>query len=133
MKTSKASSFFEREIKPENKLFVDNSLDIAVEVNKILDEYGWTQKDLAKKLGKSESEVSKWLSGLHNLTLKSISKIEAVLGRKIIEVPSRGRRKYFSDRNSTIRVEHIEKKSFHKVSFEASKFKGRSNLKVACQ
>jgi len=88
MKTSKASSFFDREIKPENKSFVDNSLDIAVEVNKILDEYGWTQKDLAQKLGKSESEVSKWLSGLHNLTLNSISKIEAVLGRKIIEVPS---------------------------------------------
>ena len=31
-------------------------------------------------LGKRPSEVTKWLSGLHNLTLKSITKMEVALG-----------------------------------------------------
>jgi transcriptional regulator with XRE-family HTH domain len=37
-------------------------------------------------MGKSESEISKWLTGLHNLELRTIYKIEAVLGEDIIEV-----------------------------------------------
>lgn len=133
MKTSKASSFFDREIKAENKLFVDNSLDIAVEVNNVLDEYGWTQKDLADKLGKSESEISKWLSGLHNLTLKSISKIESVLGRKVIEVPSKGRIKYFSNRSYRFRVDRTEEFNYHNASFDDSGYIGPTKLKVVNQ
>ena len=31
-------------------------------------------------LGKKPSEITKWLSGLHNLTLKSITKMEVALG-----------------------------------------------------
>ena len=40
---------------------------------------GWKSKDLAKVMDKSPSEVSKWLSGMHNLTLKSIIKMETAL------------------------------------------------------
>jgi len=45
-----------------------------------------SQKELASKLGKRESEVSKWLSGEHNLTVKSLLKMEAVLGKPIVRV-----------------------------------------------
>ncbi|MBK8969134.1 MAG: helix-turn-helix transcriptional regulator [Lewinellaceae bacterium] len=44
------------------------------------------RRDLAAALGKSESEVSKWLAGAHNFTLKSIAKLEAVLGEDILVV-----------------------------------------------
>jgi transcriptional regulator with XRE-family HTH domain len=44
---------------------------------------------LAQKLGKTESEVSKWLSGTHNLTLKSIAKIEIALDANLLDVPAR--------------------------------------------
>lgn len=37
-------------------------------------------------VGKKESEVSKWLTGTHNFTLKTIAKISAVLGEPIVEV-----------------------------------------------
>jgi transcriptional regulator with XRE-family HTH domain len=56
-----------------------NTLARASRVAQLLKASGWTQKEFARALGKSESEVSKWLSGLHNLTLKSIAKMEAVL------------------------------------------------------
>ena len=47
---------------------------------------GMTQKDLAQAMDKRESEVSRWLAGEHNLTLKSIAKLEAALGMEIITV-----------------------------------------------
>ncbi len=72
---------------PETRLYVQKNLDIAFRVNELLQQKGWTQKDLAKALGKSESEISRWLSGLHNLTLKSIVKMEIVLGADLFVVP----------------------------------------------
>jgi transcriptional regulator with XRE-family HTH domain len=42
------------------------------------------QKDLARLLGKNESEISKWITGTHNFTLKTISKNEAVLDESIL-------------------------------------------------
>jgi transcriptional regulator with XRE-family HTH domain len=42
-----------------------------------------------KKLGKSEAEISKWLSGLHNMELKTIAKIENALDEEVLAVTSR--------------------------------------------
>ena len=47
-------------------------------IERLLIENRLEQKGLAEKLGKSEAEISKWLSGTHNFTLRSIAKIEAV-------------------------------------------------------
>lgn len=66
--------------------YVDKSFEIANQIHYILSEKGITQRDLAKRLGKKESEVSKWLSGMHNLTMKTITKIEIALGEEIILV-----------------------------------------------
>lgn len=74
-------------ITDENRIFVRKNLAISEQVTCLLEEKGWTQKQLAQKLGKNESEVSKLLSGLHNLTLMSIAKLEAVLGSDIITTP----------------------------------------------
>ena len=45
------------------------------------------QKNLAKLLGEKESEINKWMTGTHNFTIKTLSKIESVLGESFIEVP----------------------------------------------
>lgn len=60
--------------------YIELSDDIAEHIHYVLEERGMSQKDLAEVLGKKESEISKWLSGKHNFTLKSISKIESALG-----------------------------------------------------
>ena len=73
--------------KPETRQYVQKNLAIVAEVSRLMKEKGWTQKDLAKKIGKTESEISKWLSGLHNLTLKSIAKLEVILDATLLEVP----------------------------------------------
>lgn len=63
--------------------YVSHSIAIAKQINIILDKYGKSQAELAGLLGKSESEVSKWLRGSHNFTLKTIAKIEEALGEPI--------------------------------------------------
>lgn len=68
----------------ESKLYVTRSLAIANQILMILDKKAMKQKDLATLLGKKEAEVSRWLTGFHNFTIKSIAKIEAALGEQII-------------------------------------------------
>jgi transcriptional regulator with XRE-family HTH domain len=82
--------------KPENVRFVQKNLKISHQIAVLLKEKGWSQKDLAKKIGKQESEVSKLLSGRHNITLHTLTKIETVLGEDIIITPIEAFEKYKS-------------------------------------
>jgi transcriptional regulator with XRE-family HTH domain len=77
----------------ESYVFVRLYADIVVRVNTILEEKGMTQKSLADKMGKHPSEIHKWLSGEHNLTLRSIAKLEAELGETILQVPKNNKNK----------------------------------------
>jgi transcriptional regulator with XRE-family HTH domain len=43
-----------------------------------------TQKDFARLMGKTETEVSRWLSGTHNMTLATLCKISIALGENIL-------------------------------------------------
>lgn len=62
------------------------SFAISDKIAEILEEQGMTQKMFAKKMGKSETEISRWLSGTHNFTLRTLSKISAVLGADMIKI-----------------------------------------------
>ena len=61
--------------------------DIVVRIHELLDAKDLTQKALAEKLGKQPSEISKWLKGDHNFTLRSLAKLQAELGEPLITVP----------------------------------------------
>ena len=50
-------------------------LDLARSLKSILKQRGISQKELAKKVGASEPEVSRWLNGRHNFTLNTVFKI----------------------------------------------------------
>ena len=65
---------------------VAKNVAIAVRIIHILRSQGKTRRDLARLLGKSESEITRWLSGFHNLELKTIYKIEKALGEQVILV-----------------------------------------------
>jgi len=109
--------FFNTESPIEEKFFIEYSMDIAVEVDKQLKKQGLTQKDFAKKLNKRESEVSKWLSGLHNLTLRSIAKMSEVLNKKLILTASDAEEQFGNKAKvinfSTYKVEESPKIEYH--------------------
>ena len=87
MKANKILNGIRKDISPEMKQQVELSVAIANRIYEILNIKGMTQKDLAQRLGKTETEVSRWLSGTHNLTLSTICKISTALGEDIVTVP----------------------------------------------
>lgn len=85
MKTNKLMDSIRDTISPEIKKQTELSVSIANRIYEILEEKKLTQKDLAHLLGKTETEVSRWLSGTHNLTMATIAKISTALGEDIIQ------------------------------------------------
>ena len=62
------------------------SFKIAERISYLLQKKGMTQKEFAAKMDKRESEISKWLTGRHNFTTKTLAKISLVLGEPVIIV-----------------------------------------------
>lgn len=84
MKTNKIMDMIRQDTPPEVNKQVDLCVNIANRIFEIIEEQGMSQRDLARALGKTETEVSRWLSGTHNLTIATIAKIASVLGDDII-------------------------------------------------
>ena len=67
-------------------LEIQLSAAIIARIDAILKKKGMTQRELARKLGRSEAVVSRWTTGFPNLTLKSIAEISTALGEPLIQV-----------------------------------------------
>jgi transcriptional regulator with XRE-family HTH domain len=91
---SKIAKKIQAETPEELRIFVRWYTDIVIKVNQIMKARGYTQKDLAARMNKKPSEINKWLKGNHNLTLKTLARLEAELGEPIIytSVESRGKK-----------------------------------------
>jgi len=83
---SKVAKRIQSETPEELRIFVRQYTDIVVRIHQLLSAKGYTQKDLAVRMNKKPSEINKWLKGNHNLTLKTLAKLEAELGEPIIQV-----------------------------------------------
>lgn len=59
---------------------------IAEKLDGLLKKRGMSQRELAKSTGKTEAEVSRWLGGTHNFTLRTLAKISIALGEDLITV-----------------------------------------------
>ncbi len=68
------------------RMELDMSFAIADKIDAILHEKNISQKQLAKKMGKTEAEVSRWLGGTHNFTIRTIAKISDALGVKLLTI-----------------------------------------------
>ena len=88
MKTNKIMDEIRSTILPEMKLQMEMSVAIANRIYDILEARGMSQKDFARLMGKTETEISRWLSGAHNLTLATICKISSALGEDVVRVPN---------------------------------------------
>ena len=85
----KTSNLFKQEVAKvpiDVKLELDLSFAIADKIDAILKRKGMSQKEFAKRMNKTEAEVSRWLSGTHNFTLKTLAKITFVLDENIIVI-----------------------------------------------
>ena len=93
MKTNKLLDEIRQTMTPEMKRQMDLSVQIANRIYEIMEDKGLSQQDLAHLLGKTETEVSRWLSGTHNMTMATLAKISSALGTDIVRVTKKRNRK----------------------------------------
>jgi len=52
----------------------------------LMTQRGISKKELAKSLGKRPSEITRWLSGQHNFTIRTLSMISAFFNDPLITI-----------------------------------------------
>ncbi|MEN8914070.1 MAG: helix-turn-helix transcriptional regulator [Polaribacter sp.] len=88
----------------KNRLMLKESRKIALSVLLKLDELGWSQKDLADKMGVSKQQVNKIVKGKENLTLQTMISIQDILRLPILA-------SYFAENIVNEKQQSIEQKS----------------------
>ena len=74
-------------------------MHIAAKIDDTIQSKGWTRSKLATQLGKSRSEITKWLSGTHNFTVDTLTEVCYVLGIEMASLfVKRGKTKSASQR-----------------------------------
>lgn len=70
------------------RLMLKMHAQISMRVKELMDEAGISQKELAERMGKKPSELNKWLKSGHNMTLRSMAKLQIALEKVVIQVPT---------------------------------------------
>jgi ribosome-binding protein aMBF1 (putative translation factor) len=63
----------------KNRAMLRESQQIALKVLMKLDEFGWSQKDLAKAMEVTPQQITKIVSGKENLTIETQIKLQHIL------------------------------------------------------
>lgn len=74
------------EVPAEIKAEVDLSFAISERLERLIKDKGLSKKEFADAIGKRPSEVTKWLSGQHNFTLRTLAMLSAFFGENLVEV-----------------------------------------------
>jgi transcriptional regulator with XRE-family HTH domain len=64
------------EITPEEQEKTNKRMILAAKIDKARLKKGWSKKELADRMGKRPSEITKWLSGTHNFTTDTLFDLE---------------------------------------------------------
>lgn len=59
---------------------------VSNRIYELMSQRGLTKLQFAQALGKKPSEITKWLSGQHNFTLKTLTMLSAFFGEPLIQV-----------------------------------------------
>lgn len=62
-----------------------NRMMVAAKIADAMNDSGMNRKQLAQKMGKTESEISEWLSGDRNITLDTLTEIEYMLNVSLLD------------------------------------------------
>jgi transcriptional regulator with XRE-family HTH domain len=71
----------------ETKAEVHLSMKIAVRIADLMQQKNLTKSEFARQLGKDPAEITRWLSGMHTFTTKTLGKLELFFDKPILIVP----------------------------------------------
>ncbi len=66
---------------------VDMEMAISNRICALMTERGLSKAEFARSIGKRPCEITKWLSGHHNFTLKTLALLSDFFGVPMINVP----------------------------------------------
>lgn len=75
------------EVPAEISVEMDLSFAIATRLDALIKGKGLSKKEFAEAIGKRPSEVTKWLSGQHNFTLRTIAMLSTFFNETLVTVP----------------------------------------------
>ena len=67
--------------------FIKKQMDIAAQIYELMEQKGWTQKDLSEATGVYEQTLSNIMSGHANPTLKTLVKLEEAFEADVVVAP----------------------------------------------
>jgi ribosome-binding protein aMBF1 (putative translation factor) len=125
---SSQSSWKEKvEWRRANKDWLRKSSEVALRILDALDDLDWNKARLAKELGVSAQQVSRYVKGEENFKLETLCKLEKVLGVQLStvlhedeEVVKKGTWKYVESNQQLTEIE-IGKKELWSYSIHSSK------------
>ena len=71
----------------ETKAEVRLSMNIALRISALMQQKQLSKSQLAHQLGKDPAEITRWLSGMHTFTTKTLGKLEQFFGKPILITP----------------------------------------------
>jgi ribosome-binding protein aMBF1 (putative translation factor) len=82
--TSPIANELSKEISPEEFQQVETNMLLAACIDDAMKAKGWNKNHLAKALGTTPSQITKWLSGTHNFTPDTLLSISNILDIKLL-------------------------------------------------
>ena len=70
-------------VPPSIQQELDYSLAISNRIHELMVKRGLSKVELAQALGKRPSEITKWLSGQYNFTIRTIAQLSAFFGEAL--------------------------------------------------
>ena len=74
-------------VKSSVKQEMDWSCAIIDRIDMLLRRNNMSQKELARRIGCNEAQITRWTRGFPNYTLASLAKLSEALGEPLIEIP----------------------------------------------
>ena len=73
-------------VSPVIRQEMDWSCAIMDRIDEIMKKKGLTQRELAKRIGCNETQITRWTRGFPNYTLSSLAKLSEALGEPLIRI-----------------------------------------------
>ena len=77
-------------VSPSVRQEMDWSCAIIDRIDVLLKEKGLTQRELAKRIGCNETQITRWTRGFPNYTLATLAKLSEALGEPLITIRNDG-------------------------------------------
>jgi len=115
------------EVSKEVELYTNHSAEIGIMIsNYITSTKGMTKKKFAELVGKTPTDVSRWVSGSHNFTILTISLIESKTGMSIIKNLTRPQIScYRKGESFTLQNEKVLTDKIYSLNREISRLKAQ--------